>query len=96
MARTLHEIRLEIYNLSIDFFVASSACEFRCGAGCSHKGYHADFALGNICELEHCPVVHESFIRFAKEHKDEEPRCICNWFPGYSIYCSTHKGSQGG
>ncbi len=91
MAKTLHEIRLAINELRTDFFMASATCEFRSGVGCRHEDNHVDFMLVSLCELEDCPVVHEGFIRISK-HKSEEPRCICNWFPGYNIYCSTHKG----
>ena len=33
----------------------SADCEHSSGGGCTHLGYHKDFALVNLCKIENCP-----------------------------------------
>lgn len=37
----------------------SECCEYRVGADCTHKDYHKDFALANLCTLTDCPIVNK-------------------------------------
>ncbi len=52
----IHALMKQVNKLFYEF---RKDCKHRNNAGCSHKDYHKDFTLANICGLENCPVMEE-------------------------------------